>query len=130
MVLSLLLFLITVPHTLEDFSVGEPQQAGVPVLGLAFVVAGLLALQGLALFWIGQRSSKGFVVHAVLGLLWPLLAGAAQLQAVLGPEPYRAGIVSELLVIGIIVVGTLLFLASIRAAMAVRAVEKKQPVIQ
>lgn len=113
--LSIMLFFFTIPHSLEDFSLGEPAAAGIPVFTLAFVVAGLLAIQGLALFWIGQLKLRGFVINAVLGLLWPLIAGSAQLPVIFEPGPYRSGSISEFLVIGIIVVGLLLCYASIQA---------------
>lgn len=113
--LSLILFFFTIPHSLEDFSLDEPAKAGLSVFPLAFVVAGLLAIQGLALFWLGERKLRAYVINAVLGLLWPLIAGSAQLPVIFAPGPYRAGPISEFLVIGIIVVGLLLFFASIQA---------------
>lgn len=128
--LSLLLIFFTVPHSLEDFSVGEPAKAGISVLPLAFGVAVLLALQGLALFWTGQGKLRGFVVHAFLGLIWPLAAGAAQLPVILAPGVYRTGTMSAFFVIGIIVVGILLFITSIRAWLSTRANEKDQSAAQ
>lgn len=122
--LSILLFLFTVPHTLEDFSVGEPEEAGVSVLLLAYGVAGLFALQGLALFWTGQQRSRGYALHAALGLLWPLAAGAAQLPAILAGGPYRSGTISKVLVIGIIVVGLVLCATSIQAFISARRLRK------
>jgi len=123
--LSLLLIFFTVPHSLEDFSVGEPANAGVSELPLAYAVAVLLALQGLALYWTGQGKPRGYVLHAVLGLIWPIAAGAAQLPVILAPGPYRTGTMSSILVIGIIVVGILLFIASVRAWMTTRASKKE-----
>ncbi len=118
--LSILLLFFNIPHSLEDFTLGEPAKAGIPMFSLAYLVAGLIAIQGLALFWTGQRKLKGYVIHAVLGLLWPLFAGSAQLPVILQPGPYRSGSISEFLVIGIIVVGLLLLYASIRAWSASR----------
>lgn len=118
--LSLLLLFFIIPHSLEDFTLGEPAKAGINMFTLAYVVAALIAVQGLALFWTGQRKLRGYVTHGVLGLLWPLVAGSAQLPIILQPGPYRSGSISEFLVIGIIVVGLLLFFASIRAWSAKR----------
>ena len=78
-ILSLLLFIFAIPHTLEDFALGEPAENGVPAEALALVVAGLFALQGLALFWTGQAERRSYFIHAGLGILWPLAAGVAQL---------------------------------------------------
>src|SRR5512134_2005546 len=82
-ILSLLLFFFAIPHTLEDFAVGEPIEKGIPVTVLSFVVAALFALQGLALFWAGQRDRRSYFIHAGLGVIWPLAAGAAQLPVIL-----------------------------------------------
>lgn len=113
--LSILLIFFIIPHSLEDFTLGEPAKAGIPMFTLAFLVAGLVAIQGLALYWTGQRKTSGYAIHAVLGLFWPVFAGSAQLPVILQPGPYRSGGISEFLIFGIIVVGLLLFYASIRA---------------
>lgn len=118
--LSLLLLFFSIPHSLEDFLVGEPTKAGAPPVPLAYGVAVLIALQGLALFWIGQRKVRGFVIHAILGLVWPLAAGTAQVPEILKPGPYRTGTISEFLVIGMIVVGLLLCFASIQGWRALK----------
>jgi hypothetical protein len=95
-ILSLLLFFFAVPHTLEDFALGEPAKNGVPAAVLSFVVAGMFALQGLALFW-------------------PLAAGIAQLPVILVSSNYRSGFISLAYVTGMIAIGILLFLASLQA---------------
>src|SRR5574340_437535 len=113
--LSILLIFFFIPHSLEDFTLGEPAKVGIPMFTLAFLVAGLVAIQGLALYWTGQRKSNGYGIHAVLGLLWPVFAGSAQLPIILQPGTYRSGSISEFLIFGIIVVGLLLCFASIQA---------------
>jgi len=113
--LSLLLFFFAIPHTLEDFAVGEPAKNGVSVPVLAFVVSGLFALQGLALFWAGQQDRRGYFIHAGLGILWPLAAGMAQLPVILASSNYRSGFISVMYVVGMIAIGILLFLASLQA---------------
>lgn len=123
-ILSLLLFFFTIPHTLEDFSLGEPAKNGVPVAILAAVIAALLALQGLALFWLGQNDRRGYFIHLGLGLFWPLAAGSAQLPVILTFQPYRAGFLSLHYVFGMIILGILLFLASIFGLRSAPTVEK------
>jgi len=113
--LSLLLFFFAIPHTLEDFALGEPAAHGVPVQALALVVAGLFAIQGLALFWVGREERRGYLIHAGLGILWPLAAGAAQLPIILTSSNYRSGFISILFVVGMIITGVLLFLAALQA---------------
>ena len=114
-ILSLLLFFFALPHTLEDFATGEPAKAGVPVFVLSYVIAGMFALQGLALFWVGRRMHRGYAIHAFLGLFWPIAAGTAQLPTILSESPYRAGFISVFYVGGMIVIGILLFTVSILA---------------
>lgn len=114
-ILSLLLFFVAIPHTLEDFALGEPAKNGVPAPILALVVSGLLALQGLALFWSGRQDRRSYFIHAGLGILWPLAAGVAQVPVILTSSSYRSGFISVLYVAGMIVVGILLFLSSLQA---------------
>ena len=114
-VLSLSLFFVAIPHTLEDFALGEPAKNGVPAPVLAAVVAGLFALQGLALFLMGQNDRRGYFIHIGIGIFWPLAAGIAQVPVILASSAYRAGFISKFYVAGMIGVGILLFLASIQA---------------
>ena len=123
-VLSLLLFLFALPHTLEDFATGEPAKAGVPVFALAYVIAGMFALQALGLFWIGRQMHRGYIIHAFLGLFWPITAGVAQLPTILSQPTYRAGFISVFYVGGMIVTGILLFTGSILALVAGRTGSK------
>lgn len=114
-ILSLLLFFFAIPHTLEDFALGEPAKNGVPAAVLAFVVAGMFALQGLALFLAGQQDRRSYFIHAGLGIFWPLAAGIAQLPVILASSNYRSGFISVAYVAGMIMVGILLFLTSLQA---------------
>ncbi|MBK8782786.1 MAG: hypothetical protein IPO22_13480 [Anaerolineales bacterium] len=82
---------------------------------LSFVVAGMFALQGLALFWAGQKDRRSYFIHAGLGIFWTLAAGIAQLPVILASSNYRSGFISVAYVAGMIVIGILLFLASLQA---------------
>lgn len=114
-ILSLLLFFFAVPHTLEDFALGEPAKNGVPAVVLSFVVASVFALQGLALFWAGQKDRRSYYLHAGLGIFWALASGFAQLPVILTSSDYRSGIISLAYVVGLIVIGVLLFATSLQA---------------
>lgn len=114
-ILSLLLFFFAVPHTLEDFALGEPAKNGVPTVVLSFVVASMFALQGLALFWEGQKDRRSYYLHAGLGVFWALASGFAQLPVILTSSDYRSGIISLAYVVGLIVIGVLLFATSLQA---------------
>ena len=114
MILSVLLFFFALPHTLEDFATGEPARQGAPVFVLAYVIAGMFALQGLGLLWIGRQMNRGYIVHAFLGLFWPIASGAAQLPTILSQGlTYREGFISLFYVSGMIVIGLLLLITSL-----------------
>ena len=102
-ILSILLLFFSVPHTLEDFATGEPGRAGIPAPVLSLVVATVLALQALGLYWLGQKQRQGFFVQAGVGLFWPVASGVAQLPTILSGVPYRSGFISILYVGGILV---------------------------
>ena len=110
--LSLLLIFFTIPHTLEDFATGEPGRAGIPAPVLAFVVSVIFALQALGLYRLGQKKRSGIWVHLVIGVFWPLASGFAQLPAIISETAYRSGTISILYVLGIIILGLLLVIAS------------------
>lgn len=113
--LSLALLFFVLPHTLEDFSLGEPLRRGVPPPVIAGVVSLLVGAQGLGLYWLGRGRRRGLAVHVVLGLLWAVAAGAAQLGEILGAAPYRSGTISVVYVAGTMVVGVALSLLSLTA---------------
>lgn len=117
-VLSLLLIFMVIPHVLEDFALGEPAKNNVPALALQGVVAGLFSIQALGLYYLGGKNRRGYFIQMGVGLIWPLLAGSAQLPAILSGQPYRSGFISIFFVIGMIVLGILLFLASLRGLRA------------
>lgn len=123
-VLSFLLFFVALPHTLEDFALGEPAKNGVPAPLLAGIIAGLFALQGLGLFFLGSDQRRGYFIHLGIGIFWPMAAGLAQLPVILTFQPYRSGFISLHYVFGMIILGILLFLASIGGLRATTAREK------
>jgi len=113
--LSILLLFFTIPHTLEDFATGEPGRAGIPAALLSLVVSIIFGLQALGLYWLGQKRRRALWVHLGVGVFWPLASGAAQLPTILSGVPYRAGFISVLYVLGIIIIGLLLLFTSLRA---------------
>jgi len=119
-ILSILLLFFSVPHTLEDFATGEPGKAGIPAPVLSLVVATVLALQALGLYWLGQKQRRGFSVHVGVGLFWPVASGVAQLPTILSGVPYRSGFISVLYVGGILVIGLLLLVFSLAALLQTR----------
>ncbi len=124
LVLSLLLMFVAIPHTLEDFTLGEPAKQNVPAVVLASVIAVFFILQGLGLFFLGNNDRRGYFIHLGLGILWPVAAGSAQLPVILTTQPYRAGFISLFYVFGMIVLGILLLLASILGLRTASSPEK------
>ena len=114
-ILSILLFFVSVPHTLEDFGTGEPAKAGIPAPVLSLVVSTVLALQAVGLYWLGQHQRRGLFAHLAVGLFWPVASGVAQGPAILSGAPYRSGFISVFYVGGILVIGVLLLVFSLLA---------------
>jgi len=114
-VLSLALLFFTIPHTLEDFATGAPEEAGIPASLLSLVIALIFFVQALGLYWLGQKNRKGLFIHVGLGLFWPIASGFAQLPVIFNGYPYRAGILSMVFVFGMIILGLLMLLAAIKA---------------
>ncbi|MFK7806040.1 MAG: hypothetical protein AB8G95_30705 [Anaerolineae bacterium] len=118
--LSLLLLFFTIPHTLEDFAGGEPAEAGIPAPVLAMVVSTVIFIQALGLYWLGQRRAWGLYAHIAIGLFWPIASGFAQLPTILSGEPYRAGFISVLYLVGMILIGILMLVSAIIALIGAR----------
>lgn len=115
LILSLLLLFFTIPHTLEDFATGEPAEAGVPAPVLSLVVSTVFFVQAIGLYWLGRRQRRGLIAHIAIGLFWPIASGFAQLPSILDGATYRAGAISVIYVIGIILIGALLCISAINA---------------
>lgn len=111
---SLLLFFFNLPHTLEDFALGAPEEAGIPAPLLATVISLVFFLQAVGIYWIGQKKKRGAYVHVFLGLFWPIASGMAQLPVILTSNLYRAGMISKIYVFGIILVGLMILFTSIK----------------
>ena len=114
-VLSIALLFFTIPHTLEDFATGEPDEANVPAPLIALVVSIVIAVQAIGLFKLGRGKRSGLAVHIGVGIFWPLASAVAQLPSILGEAPYRSGFISVFYVVAIIIVGLALALFSIVA---------------
>lgn len=110
--LSLLMFFFIIPHILEDFALGEPAKAGISAPLLSLVISGMIFLQALALYWLGQARRQGHMANIVVGLFWAVNAGAAQLPVIFTGAPFRSGAISVLYVLGLVIVGLLLGISS------------------
>jgi hypothetical protein len=99
--LSLLTILFTVPHSLEDFVYGLPGRFGVSVMlaGILLSLAFLAQIVGLLL--VSHQRLSGFVITLAIALFWFAGAIADHLHDVLHTWPYREGIISKVMEVGI-----------------------------
>ncbi|HET6371590.1 MAG TPA: hypothetical protein VFG95_10355 [Nitrospiria bacterium] len=100
--LSVLTFLATVPHAVEDFHYGVPQKFGVSAS-----VAGLLlgigyAVQVVGIIAVSRDKRWGLAVTLLVGLGWLLGALFDHLVDIFSSQPYREGLFSRVLVLLII----------------------------
>jgi hypothetical protein len=104
LILSVLSFLVTIPHAVEDFLYGVPQQFGVPT-PLAGLVLGLgYAIQVIGVIGVARGQQWGLLITFFVSLGWMLGAALDHLPDVFSAEPFREGAVSRLLVTLILLV--------------------------
>ena len=117
--LYILLGFFSIPHLIDDFIFGIPEDFGISVIAAqilsgAFIVIFLLILWGLAL---DKRS--GSVGGIIMGLFLALAGILKHLPLIIKPGPYWSGWFSEGLIIGMIITGIAL------AAVTVFSLKKK-----
>ena len=96
-------FLVTLPHSFEDFVEGVPQEFGVGVLGGGVLLAMLYTVHALGIVLGSHERPAGYVINLLVGMGWFFGALFDHLPDVLSFEPYRAGFPSrflEVLVMG------------------------------
>ena len=108
-------------HVIEDFAYNvHEERFGVPLLPAALAVAVVYALQVLAMALSARNDRRGHWMNAALGFGWALAAALDHLSEVLFAWPYRAGVVSKALELGIMASGAVWGGLAITAAMAAR----------
>lgn len=107
-------FLVTLPHSFEDFTEGIPEEFGVGVLSGGLLLAGAYAVHALGIVLASHGRPAGYVVNLLAGLGWFFGALFDHLPDVLSSEPYRAGFPSKLLEVLIMLFGLALALLSAR----------------
>lgn len=96
-------FLVTLPHSFEDFVEGVPQEFGVGVLVGGVLLATFYAVHALGIVLASHERPAGYVVNLLAGMGWFFGALFDHLPDILSFEPYRAGFPSrflEVLVMG------------------------------
>ncbi len=119
-VVGLASFLVTLPHSFEDFVEGVPQEFGMGVLSGGFLLAGAYAVHALGIVLASHERPAGYAINLLAGMGWFLGALFDHLPDVLSFEPYRAGFPSKLFEILVMVFGLALVLLSGRLLLARR----------
>jgi hypothetical protein len=110
--LSLLLFFLSLLHSIEDVLHGEPTRLGISTGVFSTGLALLYVFHGLCLYWLGKGRSSGLLGHMLLGLGWGISAIVVHAPEVLAPGVYRSGICSVGGLVGIALVGIALGITS------------------
>jgi hypothetical protein len=119
-VCSLALLGVSVAHSLEDFVYGIPARFHLSVIDAALLLGAAYIVQVSCLLLATLRARIGYLLTGLTGAAWAIAAAVDHLGEVLHVAPYRAGIVSKALEVGIIVMGVLLAAASTWALGATR----------
>jgi len=113
-------FLVTLPHSFEDFVEGVPQQFGVGVLTGGLLLAGAYAVHASGIVLASHERPAGYAINLLAGMGWFLGALFDHLPDVLSFEPYRAGFPSKMLEVLVMVFGLALVFLSGRLLLARR----------
>jgi len=103
--LTLLLVAATVPHAIEDFRFGEFARFGVSTTTAACALVVVYAAQGAGMLLAARGSITGFRLLAAAALVWTVGAIAIHGSEIVSSGPYRNGLESKALIVGIVVLG-------------------------
>lgn len=96
----------TLTHVFEDFAYNiHIDRFGVPLLPAAFAVSLAYSFQIVAAVLTARDDRRGHALNAFYGGGWLLAAALDHLGEVLFVSPYRAGLVSKALEVGIMLAG-------------------------
>ena len=107
-------FLVTLPHSVEDFVSGVPARFGVGVLTGGFLLGIGYAFHALGILLVSHRRPTGYLINLLVGLGWFFGAVLDHLPDVLFSTSYRAGAPSKLLEVLIMLFGIVLVVLSSR----------------
>lgn len=107
-------FLVTLPHSVEDFVFGVPARFGVGVLTGGFLLGAGYALHALGILLASHGRSSGYIINLLVGLGWFFGAVLDHLPDVLFSTSYRTGTSSKLLEVLVMLLGAALVALSSR----------------
>lgn len=102
-------------HVCEDFVYGVPARFGVAVAPAAVFVGVAYAVHAVLIALAARGATSGYLGNAAAGLGWFLAAALDHLGEVLFDSPYRAGVISKALEVGIMLAGGGLLVVSLSA---------------
>ncbi|MDP9382794.1 MAG: hypothetical protein M3Q29_22160 [Chloroflexota bacterium] len=102
--LSVTSLLVTLPHSFEDFVAGVPEDYGLTTLSAGGLLALVYAVQVVGILLASRRVRLGYWLHLLIGLFWLFGSIYDHLDDVLLAHPYRAGLPSKALEVGIMAV--------------------------
>ncbi|GEM_PF-4466745 len=112
---SLALIGVCIAHSLEDFVYGIPARFHLSVMTAALLLGAAFVVQVGGIVLATSRRRLGYLVTGLTGAGWAVAAAADHLGEVVFVSPYREGILSKALEVGIMGIGALLAIVSLWA---------------
>jgi hypothetical protein len=119
--LSFLLLWVSIAHSLEDFVYGIPARFGLSVVAAALVLGAAYVVQVTGILLASKNARSGYMLTFATGAVWAIAAAADHLKEVLTVWPYREGVLSKMLEVGIMLVGAALAIVSLVVLYASRS---------
>jgi hypothetical protein len=121
MVNGVVLAAVAIPHLIDDFLFGIPEEFGLTNIQ-AQCLAGVFAALLIVVFSLAARGRRwGFLGTAFMGGFLALAGILKHVPLMLRPGAYWSGLFSEALIWALIVSGISLLILSVRALQSVRA---------
>jgi len=106
---------VTLPHSFEDFVAGVPADFGFTVLTAGVLLAAAYVVQVVGILLASRGLRLGYWLHLLIGLGWFLGSVLDHLDDVLLADPYRGGLLSKALAVGIMVASAAIVALSVLA---------------
>ena len=104
-ILTIVLVAICAPHAAEDFQFGEFARRGITPAIPAIALGLIFAMQVAGAYLTARGSAAGYALLVAAGTVWCVGALVLHGPEILASGPYRNGVTSKALEVGIIVVG-------------------------
>ena len=117
--LYILLGFFSIPHLIDDFLFGIPEDFGISVIAAQILSGVFIALFLLILWGLALNIRSGYIGGIIMGLFLALAGILKHLPLMIKPGPYWSGWFSEALIVGMIITGLAL------AAVIIFSLKKK-----